>query len=78
MTTLCNWHGHDGGDYANDADLYSALRNGSYKGQSHCKMHEAASLAGVRGDGLFVKTRVSSAVLRDPLLKTRWPSLASS
>jgi hypothetical protein len=28
-----NWHGHDGARFENDAALYSALQDGSYKGE---------------------------------------------
>lgn len=30
---LKNWQGHDGGRFKNDAAVYSALRNGTYKGE---------------------------------------------
>jgi hypothetical protein len=33
ITALRNWHGHDGGNYENDTALYTALANGSYKGE---------------------------------------------
>jgi hypothetical protein len=33
MMALGNWHGHDGGDFANDTAVYTALKNGSYNGE---------------------------------------------
>lgn len=33
ITALRNWHGHDGGDFANDAALYRALADGSAVGK---------------------------------------------
>lgn len=33
ITALKNWHGHDGGDFANDAALYKAIRDGSAIGK---------------------------------------------
>ncbi len=30
---LKNWHGFDGGKYANDAEIYAALKAGTYKGE---------------------------------------------
>ncbi len=32
MASLKNWHGHDGGDFANDTAIYKALADGSYHG----------------------------------------------
>lgn len=33
VAALRDWHGHDGGDFRNDAALYAAMKEGRYKGE---------------------------------------------
>lgn len=33
ISELNDWHGHDGGAYKNDTELYDALRDGTYNGE---------------------------------------------
>ncbi len=58
VTSLRNWHGHDGGNFANDTALYNALKNGTYNGEWFIPTRDllcGKDLAGnkVRGDNLY-------------------------
>lgn len=33
VAELKNWHGHDGGNFANDTAVYNAIKEGGYKGE---------------------------------------------
>jgi hypothetical protein len=53
ITALRNWHGHDGGDFANDTALYKGLADGSAIGKWFIPPLEL--LLGTDLDGNFVR-----------------------
>ncbi len=49
MSTLRDWHGYNGANYRDDAEFYSALKNGSYHGEWVIPTHNL--LRGTAPDG---------------------------